>query len=105
MGPTHEHHSKSPKRFKSIRKLSNKYPHMTYDDEAKAIYIYLKETKPSKHLKTYTVQDPLFGNDIMADIDKDWQVTGIEILLSSEYNPNNKKEDVKPRNPRPIQKD
>ena len=68
--------------------MKNKYPYMTYDDEAKAIYIYLRETKPKRDFTSIPFINYKKGKsmDIFVDIDIEDKITGIEILLPQDYN-------------------
>lgn len=65
---------------------------MTYNDEAKKIYIYLRETKPRRDFTSIPFTNYKNGKsmDIFLDIDIDDKITRIEILLPQDYN-NNKK--------------
>lgn len=49
---------------------------MTYDPEAKALYIQLEEGKVAKTIPA--------GNDRYFDLDKDGKVIGMEILFSQD---------------------
>jgi uncharacterized protein YuzE len=67
---------------------NNKYPYLTYDNEAKKIYIYLRESKPKRNFTSIPFVNYNKGEfmDIFVDINIDNKITGIEILLSQDYN-------------------
>ena len=71
----------------NVSKMNKKeYPYMTYDDEAKAIYIYFTKPEPKKHYASFPFKSKYNNKKgkaicIFADVDKEDNITGLEILL------------------------